>query len=298
MALSNIRAVFGVHSVTPYSRSTGIPYGTLKCLSGATFSLSGELIKLNGGSYKFPWAVEDGKLSGELSFKPSSYEPFLFELFLGKAPTEQTALAGSVATALTNKTGTSVFNANTGIASIALEASATADVKYGKYAIKATAAATVDVYALTDVDFARGTDLDFENDDLKITSAALTVTTGGASAYIPALGVNIIGGSGTIGMTPGDTAIFEINPASSRSYAVKIGTSTDVYPEFSCYLVSQKRADGEVFSVDIYRCKGIGLPINMEMDSFSEAEIKAECFYDASEDAVCQIRSLTPTSNV
>lgn len=295
MGLSNIRAVFGVHSVTPYSRSTGLPYGTIKCLSGASFSLSGELVKLNGGSYRYPWAVEDGKISAELSFKPSSYEPFLFELFLGKAPTETAADTGSASTALTNKTGSSVMNASTGISAVAIGSAA--DLKFGKFAIKANNASQVDVYALSDIDFARGADLDFENDDLKVTSAALTIISG-STISVPQLGVNLTCGAGTIALVANDTAIFELNPASSRSFVVKVGTSTDTFPEFSCYLVSQKRGDGEMFAIDVYRCKGIGLPISLEMDKFSEAEIKAECYYDSTEDAVCQIRSLTPTSNV
>ena len=69
MALSNPRIVFGVHSVSPYSRTTGEFYGILKVLGGSSLSLSGELLKLNGGSRKYPWAVEDGLITAEMTLK-------------------------------------------------------------------------------------------------------------------------------------------------------------------------------------------------------------------------------------
>jgi hypothetical protein len=192
---------------------------------------------------------------------------------------------------LANANGSGLSNADTGLASIAVTSAA--ELKYGRYMIKAMSGTTVDVYAMTDADFARGTDLSFVDDTLKITSSALTITTASAIA-IPSLGVSMTGGSGTIGFTSGQTAMFEIKPPSSRDFVVKIGTKTDLYPEFACYLVSQPLGNGEKFSIDVFRVKGIGLPMNMEMDAFSEAEIKCEAFYDSTEDAVCQIRSLTP----
>ena len=60
MALSAPRAFFGIHSITPYSRSDGTFYGTLKVLENSSLSLSGETIDLVGGSSKFPWGSEDG----------------------------------------------------------------------------------------------------------------------------------------------------------------------------------------------------------------------------------------------
>ena len=120
MSLSEKRIIFGVHQVTPYSRTTGKPYGTLKCLKSSSLSLSGESIDLNAGSNKYAWASEDSKISAEMSLKFSEYPAFLFELFLGKAPTENGAdTAGSVSTPV-EFNGTSIMDATNGISAVAV----------------------------------------------------------------------------------------------------------------------------------------------------------------------------------
>ena len=48
MPESATRHLFGLSNVTPYNKSTGLPYGTMKCIAGATFELTGELVKLEG----------------------------------------------------------------------------------------------------------------------------------------------------------------------------------------------------------------------------------------------------------
>ena len=83
MGLSQPRLLFGVHSFTPYSRTDGTPYGTIKVLKASSLALSATLVELMGGSAKYAWAVEDGPISAELNLKGSQYEDFLFTLFLG-----------------------------------------------------------------------------------------------------------------------------------------------------------------------------------------------------------------------
>ena len=295
MALSAARHIFGIHSITPYSRTTGLNYGTSKVLKGASLNLSGETVKLQGGSYAYSWAVEDGYMSGEISFTPSEYPEFLFELFLGKAPTESTSGSGSTTT-LTNKSGSSIVDAATGIASVGVTAGSQLNLKFGKYTAKYVSPTTIDIYCTTDADFNRGTDVVFQNDDLKITETPLTITTGGSVVAVPNFGISLTGGSGTIALSATDTATFEVLPPSSRSYVVKIGGTSDRTVEFGAYLVSEPLGNGEFFVADCYRCRGIGLPIGLTPKEFSESEIKADVLYDTSENAVCQIRSLTPSS--
>ena len=83
MGLSEPRVFFGVHSIAPYSRTTGEFFGIAKVLATSTLSFTGELIKLNGGSNKWPFAIEDGLLSAEISLGLKEYPNFVFELFLG-----------------------------------------------------------------------------------------------------------------------------------------------------------------------------------------------------------------------
>jgi len=289
--------IFGIHSVTPYQLTDGMPYGIIKVLSGASLELTGELVKLNGGSYAYSWAVEDGYKSGTLNFKPQQYEEFMFELFLGKAPTKSGTGSGSVTT-LTNFNGTSVSDASTGIASIGVLSGSSSNLKAGKYMVKAVDATTVDLYNLTDFDFSRGTDTTYVDETLKITSAALTVSDSGATTDVADFGLQITGGSGVVALTADDTAYFEVKPPASSDYVVKLGAASDRTPEFGAYLTTEPRGNGESFAIDCYRCRAIGMPFNFEAKNFSEAEIKSEVLYDSSEDAVCQVRWIRPTSPV
>lgn len=197
MALSNIRYVYGVHSFAPYSRTTGEFYGIARVLGGSSVSLSGELVKLNGGSNKYPWAVEDSTITAEIALKVKQYEDFMFELFLGKAPTAVAADSAGTVSSIVDKYGTSVV-ASTGLASVSvIPTTGAADLKFGKYVVKAASATTIDVYVSSNIDFARGSDADYQNDLLKVTVSPVTITTGG-NTDIANLGLRFVGGAGVI----------------------------------------------------------------------------------------------------
>lgn len=294
MSLSNPRLIFGVYSVSPYNRTTGEPYGIAKVIGEASMALSGELVKLMGGASKYPWAIEDGAINSEVSMKLKEYPDFLFQLFLGKAPTTAGADSSGACSTLTNKKGSSVMHASTGIATATVKAAAKADLKFTKYVVKATDATHVDVYAMTDIDFKRGTDKSFETDLLKITASPLTITAS-TPTEIPGFGIELNGGSGTIGMTADDTATFEVKPPSSKSMEVTIGATNDVYPEFGLVCMGQQMSDGSMVEIEIYRAKGIGAPIGLAEKAFSEAEIKVESFYDSAKDAIAKIRHIIPS---
>jgi hypothetical protein len=294
MALTAPRTIFGIHEFAPYSRTTGLPYGVVRVLENSSIGLSGELIELQGGSLPYSWDVANGNINVEISIALKEYPNFLFELFLGKAPTDtSTSSTGTVMTALTNKQGTSVVSATTGVASVGAKSGAEASMKFGKYVVKAVSATTVDVYALSSVDFARGTDKEFENDALKITASALTITTSTA-VEIPGFGIELTGGSGTIGMTENDTAIFEIAPPHTGTMDVNIGSTSDVYPEFGAVMTAEQKGtggtSGELFDIEAYRVKAIGLPIGLNRKAWSESEVTAKAFYDSALNRVLRIR--------
>lgn len=293
MALSDPRIIFGVHSVTPYSRTTGEFYGTVRVLGGSSLSLSGELIKLNGGSLKYPWAVEDGLITAEMSLKVKEYPDFLFELFLGKAPTATGVdSAGAVSTAA-NKTGTSIVAA-TGLASVSvIPSTGAANLKFGKYVVKYASATTLNIYASSDIDFAHGTDETFDSDALLV-GVTGTITTGG-NTDVASLGLRFVGGAGTIAFTLGDTATFEVKPPSTKSMEVTIGGTADVFPEFGAILYAKKRGNNEMLEIDVFRCKGVGLPMGLEENAFSEAEIKCEAFYDSAQNGIMKVRHISPS---
>ena len=83
MALSNPLNVFGIHSFTPYSRTDGTPYGTLRVLGSANLELTAEQEDLFGGSQRYAWASEPKTVSTQLTLNTKQYEDFEWQLFLG-----------------------------------------------------------------------------------------------------------------------------------------------------------------------------------------------------------------------
>lgn len=296
MGLSDPRVIFGVHSVSPYSRTTGEFYGILRVLGGSSLSLSGELIKLNGGSNKYPWAVEDGLITAEMSLKVKEYPDFLFELFLGKAPTSvNTPDTDGTVSAVTDKFGTSIVDGTTGLASvIVIPSTGAANLKFGKYVLKATTDDDLNIYVSSNIDFARGTDEDYDDDLLLVGTVAIGDS--GATTDVASLGLRFTSGSGTTTFVIGDTATFEVQPPFTKSMSVSIGANSDVFPEFGAILLAKKRGNLEMMEIDAHRCKGVGLPLGFEENAYSEAEIKVECFYDSSLNKVLSVRHCSPSS--
>lgn len=285
MALSTSQAMFGVHSVTAYNPTSLLPYGTAKVVGSATFGFSSDLVELRGGSNLYPWKVEPGPITSEGSITLREYPDWLHEVFLGNAATTRAAETSGAVSTLTNAQGESVLDATTGIASIGVKSGSEADVKTGFYVVKAVSATTVDVYAMSDVDFATGTEIDFESDALKITASALTISTG-ATVTIPDTGLELTGGSGTIGMTENDTAFFDARAINDGSTEVKIGGNNSTYVDVGLVLTAQKQGDGSIHYIDVFRAKGIGVPMSLTESAFAESEIAMRAFYDTKRDGV------------
>lgn len=292
MALSNPRSFFGVHSVTPYNRTTGEFFGTLRVLGDSSLSLAGELISLNGGSSKYPFAVEDGLITAELNLTFREYPDFVYELFLGKAPTSNAAEATGSVNGLANKNGSSVVDATTGIASIAPKSGDEGDLRFASYVVKAVSATTVDVFASTNIDFGKAPGEDFEDDLLKITASPLTVPGTGGTVDVDNFGLTITGGSGSIAFTTDDTATFTARPANTESTDVVIGGTGDVFPEFGAIVMAKKRGNFEMVEFDLFRVKAVGLPIGLTENAFSEASITAQAFQDTARGGVFSMRHI------
>jgi hypothetical protein len=290
MSLSQPRVTFGVHSLTAFKRSDGMPYGEMmRVLQGSTFNLEGEDIELKGGSNNFSWAVEQGDISASLEFSVSEYPNWLFEVFGGKAPNQGSPEASGNASALANKLGSSMVAATGLISTITVAAAA--DLKFGKYVVRATAADAFKVYALSNVDFGRGTSLDFVDNSLEI--ASFTGVVGSGSTHtIAALGITFTTGASATAFNSGDTAIFELRPVNTLNRIVKIGGIADVFPEFSAVLYMQKRASGAVLEAEVYKLKASGLSLGAERKAFGQNEYSALASYDAAEDAIFRVREV------
>lgn len=290
MSLSDPRQIYGIHTVTPYDRKTGLFKGTMRVLKSSSLVITGTPVENKGGANKFPWAVEDGEMKSEISLKASEYPDFCFELFFGKAVTTNAAETSGNCSALVAGTGSLI--GTTGIASVAVDNATKANLKLAHYVLKAVSATTFDVYASSDVDNNRGTPWAYQDDTLKITATPLTVTSAGTTV-IPGTGVAITGGSGTIAMNVGDTASFSTRGINSKSTTVSIGgAANQVMPEFGLLMMAQKRGSDELTEVDAVRCKASGMPINFNQNQFSELDVKIMAFYDSVKDKVFDFRNV------
>lgn len=284
-----MRNVFGIHSMTPYNRTTGLPYGILKVLGGANLELTGETEDLFGGSSKFAYASEQTQIGASLTMNVKSYPDFLMELFLGGSTTAISAAASGEVRNFSNKVGTSISDATTGIASVGITSGDEDDAKAGRYVLKAKAGGTdVDVYLLTDIDFNRGTQGAFSNDALLI-AADVTIPSTGGTIALADYGLTFTGGSGTVALTEDDTAYFDVLPAHSGGSEITIGSETASFPAFGAFLLAQKRSNGEIFQIEAFNCIGSGMPLPLQEKTWMISDLTCKLLRDDTEDAVMKV---------
>lgn len=286
------RINYGIHSICPYRISDATPYGILKVLGGGTLALSSEIEELFGGSSKFAFAVEAKTISAEWTASVKSFPDFMFELFLGASVSTTAASATGTVGALTNVLNSSVQDAATGIASVAAKSGSTADLKDGVYVVKAVSPTTVDVYYLTDIEANRigAVNTITLNDAQKVNSTPLTITAATAVEVV-GLGVELTGGSGIIAMTADDTARFDVRSEHAGISTIDIGAAGTTFPEHRQLCLSQKRANGDTFELELYKVIGSGMPIPMEEQTFAIPELSMRLIQDSTEDKVATIRA-------
>ena len=278
-------------SHVPYRRSDRLPYGILKVLGGGTLSLTAEYEELFGGSNKFAWAIEAKTVTSEFTATVKSMPDFMFEIFLGASVTTTAASATGTVGTIANTNGTTVADASTGIASATAKSGSETDLKTGLYVVKAVSSTTVDVYCYTDIDFLEGTDLTYQDDALKVTASALTITAS-AAVEVPNTGIELTGGSGVIALTTGDTAFFEVAKAHGGISDIVIGQSATTFPAHGQLCLAQKRSNGDIFEIEIYNALAAGFPIPIEETVFSIPELTVKLVYDSTLDAVAKIRAI------
>ena len=293
MARSAPRSIFGVHGVTFYRRDTGVPYGELRVLQGSSISLAAELVDQMGGSSKYSWASEEGAITSEMTINTGELPNFMFELFLGAAPTLNAAETSGNISTLTNKDGTSIQDSSDGVASVYLLSGSAANLKFGKYVVEGAGSATFNLYYASSVDIGRGTDGSHLSDLLLVASSVAFTS---SVASVPAFGL-AFDQIGTPAFVAGETATFEVRPVNSESSDVTVGSLVgQSFPEFGALVYAQKRGNGEQLEIDCYRCKAAGMPIPFEMGAWASFEVNAKLLYDSTQDGLFKMRHVSPTS--
>jgi hypothetical protein len=252
-------------------------------------------LKLNGGSQKYPYAIEEGYTTAEVSLKTKEYRAFCLSCSSAKRrPTFRRPTPTAPFRHLTNKNGSSCegrLDRHRIGGRDPVDGSCEHEIRQVRD--QGEFGDAVSIYNLSDIDFNRGTDEAYDDDTLTVV-AAQTVTSGG-NTDIASLGLRITGGSGTIGMTTGDTATFQVQPPFTKSTTVRIGGGSDTFPEFGLLVVAKQRSNGEMAEVDLFRCKASGMPIGFESNAFSEGEVKAEAFFDSAKNGVFDLDWVQPS---
>lgn len=291
MSLSQDFIAYGIHSLVPYRRADKLPYGIFKVLGGGTISLSAEFEDLFGGSNKYAIASEAKTISAEFTATVKSMPDFLFEVFLGATVNTTAASATGTVDSAANVNGVSALDATTGIATATVKAGSEADLKTGIVVVKVVSATTVDVYYMTDIEFSNGVDLTYIDDSLKINVTPLTITASTA-VTIPDTGVELTGGSGTIGMTVDDSMVFKVASAHGGISEIILGKSDAIFPEHGEIALSAKRSDGSLMEIDIHKAVGAGFPIALEETVFSIPELTVKLLFDNCKNRIATFRKI------
>jgi len=286
MALSNPTQNFSVHSIAPYALQDktiagvefkkGVPFGMFQVLGDASFNLNASSIQNYGGSSLYAWASEITQIDAEATLTVKESPDMLFSLFGGANITKTAASATGSIVAIQNVNGVSLVAA-TGLASATIETGKEADLGLNVYVVKAVGPDSVDVYAMTDMQFTNGDDLDFIDDELKITVSPLTIVASTAVS-VPNSGVELTGGAGTIALVTGDTAVYKTVAAHGGFSTIDIGQKGVVFPEFGMFLYGKPRADGTLLEIELFKCQssaGMVLPMTEGDFQISDLTVKA-----------------------
>ena len=285
------RKEFGIHSITAVNRTTEVPYGTAEILGDCTVNFAASSVDLIGGSSFYPRATEITEINSEITFNLKTFPDWVWTVFMGASvsTTASSATSGTIGVA-TNEKGTSVVAATGILAQPTLKTDEEANLKTNDYLVVAAAATTVNVYAVSSLQFARGTDLYFDDDTLKITSSPLTIVQDTA-VEIPGTGIELTGGAGVIAMTAGDAAIFSCAPPHTGISDIDIGQSGIVFPEHELYLFGKERGSGEKALVRCYKAQAVsGMSYPFSQADFAQSDITVKLLIDSARDKVATFR--------
>jgi len=281
--LSNPKGIYGVHSVVFYDRKTGLPITCARIVKDFNMEFKGEIEDLMGGSNLYAWDGEIKSLSSDVSFTAAEYSPALMQQLLGGELTSYSIESSGAITTLTDVSGTSISNS----LNVSVTSGKSSDLKTGKYVIKATASDKVKVYALLDADFSQGENGTFLDDSLAITDE-LTITPS-TDTDIDGYGMTLTGAA-TVNMTVGNTAEFYVRKVNAGGFELLFGQGN--FSEFGLIACSPRMADGTITYIELYKCKGAGMPISFKEKGWSEFSCTLKAYFDSEKGAVGRFRRI------
>jgi len=279
--MSDIKYFYGVKGLVFYDRATAAPVGIFRVLSTVEFTSEIEKLPLAGGHRNGKWAYEAGEPEYSLTATLMEFPDFAFTQLDNavKTVTLGEDLTGFVDT-ITNKSGTSIFDATTGIASVAVIPGSEAKLPLGKIVVKGTAVAgEVDIYLLGDV----ATGSIPVVSELPLLAAGVVISGTGGTTQIADYGIEFTGGSGAIALVDGDTAIFETRPANSITTKIVMPDASCI-KNLGCLLIYPKNSQGEQTIVDFPKVAVAGTSFSANTREYAEFEMAANPVVDEDSD--------------
>lgn len=286
MSLPNPIASFSVYAVSIIDPTTGKPAGApIRVLESSSLNLSGENVNLMGGALRTPWNIESGDLTAEMSLSFSEYPSYLPKYLLGATVTEIPASNGTI-DGVEELVGATILDASNGISINAL-AGSEANIKTTKYFLVATGANTADLFAASDIDFARGTSKAFIDDSLAIVKNIDL----SATADLADFGIQLTV-VGVPAFTTGDVVGFTGTAENEGGYTFDVGAANSKFPEFRCIVYAEQSSDGQMMELDCFRCQATGMPLGFNRKQFSSSEVTVGLKYDATRGKLYSGRTL------
>jgi hypothetical protein len=268
---------FGIKYVIPYKLGSKDPYGIFRVMQELTVERAREGVNLTGGNPDGAWAQEAGEPANPLSLVLREYPDFAFTTFEEGTQVDNTAAepSGNFGT-IENTLGTSIFDATTGIASIAAKVGKEANIPFGRLVIKGTAVAgEVDIYL---VGTPKG-DGAFLN-DLGLVAQGVTIPGTGGTVDVDELGITITGGSGAIAFTDGDVAVLDVRGANFGSVITTVGSKPNV-KNMGIMAVLPELSDGSLTYIDFHKVSvPSGIPFTGIYREWAEFTLTGEVLVD------------------
>ena len=286
---------FGIHGMTIRDYFTGVPVVELDVVGDLDIPVTAETEDIFGGSHIWAVGGEPTIISSDGSLELREFPEDIAEYLAAGVGASVAASATGTATTLTNYYGETVVDAATGIATVGLKTGETAELKAGRYMVLAASATTVDVYATTTVDLKKGTAIVPVDDTLKITASPLSITTGSA-VEVTNLGVELTGGSGTIEMTAGDTAFFDIYPPHNKVETITLGAADSSFKRVALTLSAQKRTTGEIGYIDCPNALALGIPFSVKEKVWSGGSVNIKIYVNEALDYAMRFTHIRGTS--
>jgi len=279
MAIEKVRDFFGVKYLIPYNVTSRKPLVVLRAIGEISFENERENIPLQGGHTEAPWDMEPGQPTPSMSGTVREYPAELYEVLETVTIVNNNAEASGSVNNITNHQGTSIFGGANGISNVTANPSQLANLIFGEYVFRASAAQTLELYinGLTDT---------FERIDGR--HVATISTTGAGSVQINDAGI-VLTVVGTPAYQVGDTFACNVRPVNTGSTEILVGTG-NVPSNFGVKCILPRKTDGVLHIIDVFNVVGSPMPWKAVSREWSEFDFTWNPIARASDGAVYSIQ--------